>query len=114
MANGPKYDGSDAGPIDLATAKKWAANYRKEFPGQTLAHYFGSDIIKRILEENDCSGIRIYYAIDDNGKKQLLLVGADSKGENLLPSAGGESANTENEIGEFSWPCPDYCPSNGL
>jgi hypothetical protein len=114
MADSPKYDGTDSGPIDLETAREWAANYRKAFPGQTLAHYFGADIVKKILAEQDCSGIRIYYAIDDKGKKQLLIVGADSKGDNLLPAEGSARSGDDNEIADFSWPCPDYCPPNGL
>ncbi|QOI98242.1 MAG: hypothetical protein HRU69_12435 [Flammeovirgaceae bacterium] len=116
MANGPKYDGTDGGPIDLTTAKRWTANYRVKHPGETEAHYFGRDLILRILAEGDCSGIRIYYAIDDKGNKQLLLVGTNSKGNNLLPqagtAAGGEGG--DNQIGDVSFPCPPYCPDNKL
>lgn len=113
MANGPKYDGTDGGPIELATAKKWTANYRGKSPGETEAHYFGRDLILRILAQGSCSGIRVYYALDDKGNKQLLLIGADSKGNNMLPGSGVASGGG-NEIGDASFPCPPYCPDNGL
>lgn len=105
-------------PIDLATAKKWAANYRASLkdPNDTRAHFFGTDIIEKILNENpDCVGIRIYYGIDDAGKKQLMLVGTDSKGENLLPpeSAGSRDGGGGNTIADASLPCPTYCPLGG-
>jgi hypothetical protein len=114
MPQNPKYDGSDSGPIDLNTAKQWVANYRRENPNQTRAHYFGADIVKRILAEHDCSGIRIYYAIDDEGAKQLLIVGADSKGDNLLPASAAALGGGDNEIADLSLPCPTYCPDNDL
>ncbi|SRR5258708_37272351 len=104
------FDGTEGKPIDLATAKQWAANYRTKNPGATEAHFFGHDIVGRILAEATCLGIRVYYAIDDKGNRQLLVVGADSAGDNLLPSADGSG----NEIADYSYPCPTYCASNAL
>ena len=77
-------------------------------------HFFGSEIIQQILSESECVGIRIYYAIDENGEKKLILVGVDSNGENLLPAAGGKISDGGNQLADYSWPCPDYCPGNGL
>jgi hypothetical protein len=98
------YNGSGGAPIDLDTAKKWVANYRSTNPGQIEAHFFGAQIINQILSEHDCMGIRIYYGIDDAGAKQVLLVGVDSNGNNLLPTG------SNNIIADFSWPCPPGCP----
>jgi hypothetical protein len=113
----PAFDGSEGDPLDLATAKKWAANYRstlEEPESGTLAHYFGFEIIQQILSESDCVGIRIYYALDDNGEKKLILVGVDSNGDNLLPTAGGRLADDGNILADFSFPCPNTCPPSGL
>lgn len=107
-------DGTIGDPIDLATAQHWAANYRESNPDETLGHYFGFEIIQQILSQTDCVGIRIYYAIDDAGEKKLILVGVDSSGENLLPAPGGKVGDGGNTLADYSWPCPDYCPGNGL
>ena len=111
MADGPKYNGTDGAPIDLATARQWVANYKTQNPGQVVAHYFGKDIIQHILLENDCSGIRIYYALDDKGARQLLVVGVNTKGDNLLPEEGSEGGG--NQIADYSFPCPPYCGQGG-
>ncbi len=112
------FNGSEGEPIPLPTAKEWTANYRATIkPGETLAHYFGGDLIRRVLDETDrVVGIRIYYAIDDKGQKQLLIVGADADGNNILPSEGSAKSATASEaiIVDKSVPCPTYCPSNPL
>ncbi len=115
------FNGSEGGPIPLPTAKEWTANYRKTIKdGDTLAHYFGGDIIQRVLDETSAVGIRIYYAIDDKGQKQLLVVGVDEFGNNLLPkeeaAPKGTAAQADGDpiIVDYSYPCPNYCPNNPL
>jgi hypothetical protein len=112
----PDFDGSEGDPLDLGTAKKWAANYRATLSDadEIQAHYFGFEIIKQILSQPGCVGIRMYYAIDDSGEKKLILVGVDSNGENLMPSENGKTSDEGNILGDYSLPCPDYCPGIGL
>lgn len=116
MAN---FNGSEGGPIPLATARQWTANYRATIkPGETQAHYFGGDTIRKVLNESDrVVGLRIYYAIDDKGQKQLLLVGVDALGNNLLPAEDSAKSGTEGDelyIMDKSYPCPIYCGENPL
>src|SRR6267154_3970598 len=115
---GYSFDGTEGDPLSLMKAKQWAAHYRDKNPGSTQAHFFGLEIIKQILAEPGCVGIRMYYAIDDNGRKQILLVGASANGDNLLPSTSASSfasfslfsdPDADNIIADFSWPCPTYC-----
>ena len=47
-------------------------------------------------------GIRIYYALDENGKKQLIIVGADANENDIYNGI----------IAERSVTCPPYCPTN--
>lgn len=63
------FDGTVGDPIDLAVALKWTENYRAtiENPEQRLSHFFGFEIIQEILSQESCVGIRMYYALDDNG-----------------------------------------------
>lgn len=112
----PDFNGSEGDPIDLATAKKWASNYKStsQKPDEILAHYFGFEIIQDILSQSSCVGIRIYYAIDESGEKKLILVGVNASGENMLPVTGGRTSETGNIMADFSFPCPSYCPGNGL
>lgn len=112
------FNGTEGGPIPLSTAKQWTANYRASIkPGETEAHYFGGDIIRKLLDEDKSVGIRVYYAIDDKGKKQLLLIGVDVEGNNLLPEEGAVAKSTEDEdpiIVDNSYPCPPYCGTKPL
>jgi hypothetical protein len=111
------FNGSEGGPIPLSTAKIWTANYRATIkPGETEAHYFGGDIIRRLLDEDRSVGIRMYYAIDDTGNKQLLLVGVDEDGNNLLPEEGAaaRSADEDPIIGDQAFPCPPHCGTKPL
>lgn len=109
------FDGTEGDPLDLATAKQWTANFRStlENANETQAHYFGNEIIQQVLGQVNCVGVRIYYALDDDGEKKLLIVGVDSKGENILSTVGGRTSDGGGVV-DFSYPCPTYCPSNGL
>jgi hypothetical protein len=110
---GETFNSAVGDPIDLATAKSWAANYREKNPGDTKGHFFGFEIIQQILNEAGCVGIRMYYGIDENGKKQIMLVGVDSDGENIIPN-GENFLDGEGIVADASWPCPDYCPEEDL
>jgi len=48
--------------IDLKTATKWTRYSRQRHPNETISHLFGRDIIDKILSQQDCAGLRIYYA----------------------------------------------------
>jgi hypothetical protein len=104
------FDGSEGDPLALGTALKWTANYRTTQPNDTYGHFFGNQIIKQILREPGCVGIRIHYAIDDAGAKKLLLVGVNANGENLLPTTMALDSTGTYTIADWSWPCPPCLP----
>ncbi|MBL7872135.1 MAG: hypothetical protein JNM78_11015 [Cyclobacteriaceae bacterium] len=110
------FDGSEGDPIDINTATRWAANYKAtlENPNDIRAHFFGTEILQLLLNESGCVGIRMYYALDDNGIKKLLLVGVDASGEDLRPVEGVTLGVGGNIVADFSFPCPDYCPPKSL
>ena len=95
------FTGKEAEEFPLDTAAEWTANYRKANPNGIKAHFFGRDIIQRILDQDGCVGIRCYYALDEKGVQQMIMVGAD-KDENDLYNG---------IIAEVSKPCPTYCPT---
>ncbi|GHN02479.1 hypothetical protein WSM22_39680 [Cytophagales bacterium WSM2-2] len=110
---GYSFNGSEGDALPLVTAQRWTANFQKNDTKGIKAHFFGMDIIKQILSQSGCVGIRMYYALDDNGERKLLLIGVNANGDNLLPSTQMLDAEDPNTIGDMSWPCPTYCPGNG-
>ena len=56
-------------------------------------------IIDDILKQNDCQGLRCYFALDDDGTQTLVFVGIDSKGNDMYNGV----------LAENTWPCPPVC-----
>lgn len=92
------FDGTEGGAISLTLAANLTAEYRRQQPNQTKAHFFGKNIIQSILDQNDCMGIRLYYGLDDDGNKQIVMVGADSDENDILDL-----------VADLSHPCPNTC-----
>jgi hypothetical protein len=87
--------------ITLAEATKLTKNYRiHEGSGATLAGAFGKDAISKIIDQNNCTGLRIYYALTDNGLKNFVLCGVDNNGDDLY----------DGELAEYCYTCPPICP----
>src|SRR5688500_15315689 len=93
------FDGTEGENITLAQASEWTANYRNNNPDEVIAHFYGKSQILAILAQSDAVGIRIYYGIDEEEKKQLILVGADRNENDLFDGI----------IKDFSRPCPPRC-----
>jgi len=96
------FTGDEAEEFPLETAAEWTANYRASNPNKVKAHFFGYKIINKILTQECCVGIRCYYALDDNGDQQLIMVGVDENENDLF----------EGIIAEISRPCPPYCSTS--
>lgn len=80
------FTGKEGDAIPLETAKGWITNYVKSGLSGTST-FFGGEPLKTILAQPGCLGIRFYYAIDDSGNQQVLLIGADREGHDILPSS---------------------------
>lgn len=96
------FTGDEAKEFPLNTAAAWTANYRKSNPEGIKAHFFGNKIINKILQQPGCVGIRCYYALDDKGVQQMIIVGADRDENDMYNGV----------IAEVSFPCPPYCPNS--
>jgi len=97
------FDGTEGGAITVRLGGTMTANYRTNNPGQRLGHFFGKDILNQILDQNGCMGIRMYYAEDDDGNKELVIVGADAEENDMLDL-----------VADISCPCPPCGDSNAL
>ena len=92
------FDGSEGGEITLLKGAELTSKYRDNNPNETKGHFFGKDILRQLLEQDGCMGIRMYYGIDEKGKKELVIVGADAD----------ENDMTE-LVADLSMPCPSRC-----
>jgi len=93
------FNGTEGAHISLGDASVLTANHRAANPGQVLAHFFGKNILQEILTQDGCVGIRIYLGQDESGTSKLVIVGADSGGNDMIDGV----------IGDFAYPCPSHC-----
>lgn len=96
------FTGNEDHTISLQDASAWTAAYRAANPQATKGHFFGKAAIEAILNQTGCVGIRLYYAIDTKGQKQIIVVGANANEDDLVNGL----------LAERSKPCPPYCGTN--
>jgi hypothetical protein len=96
--------------ITGADGRRWIANYLNKNPEAIRSHYFGSKAFMRILGQPNVVGISLTYAINDEGKQQLILIGVDNQGNLVMPSASTSLLKGEAEMVDASWVCPTVCP----
>lgn len=94
------FDGTEGKEINLSEGAALTATYRDNFPNETKAHFIGKDLLNDILAQSECMGIRIYYGIDSNGDKQLVIVGADGNEDDIIGI-----------VADNLVPCPNSCGS---
>lgn len=95
------FTGNEDHSISLATAAAWTKNYRDRNAGAIKGHFYGKQAIKDILDQSTCVGIRIYYAIDEAGARQLVIVGVKANEDDLFNGL----------LAERGVPCPPFCGS---
>jgi hypothetical protein len=109
--------------IPLSTAAEMTALYRqnrntilgenyKDMDLLAICETFTADAIKEILGQPDCVSFRIYFGMDEELKVHSILVGADSSGKDILPSASSQniSETYTDIIMEKGTRCPVDCP----
>ncbi len=97
------FTGKEEHIISLEEAQKLISNFQSKLKGDEVrAHYVGKEALQKLLDQENCVGVRIYYAETDDGKPELVFVGVTENGEDL----------TNGLILERVWPCPPYCWSD--
>jgi hypothetical protein len=77
---------------------------------EVRAHFFGKEILTKILNQSGCMGIRFHHAINDKGEKTLVMVGADAKGVNMWSTnSKAKLKGVGSTAADFAYPCPPYC-----
>jgi hypothetical protein len=106
-----RFKGTEGASMPEALIKKWIQKHQDHHI--VKGHFFGRDIINKILGQPGCMGIRIYHAINDNAEKTLVLIGADDRGKDMWPSDSsgkGKLKGGGNTVGDQAVPCPPNCP----
>lgn len=82
-------------------------------PDDILAHFMGRDIIEAILAQPGVAGIRMFYALNELGLRQLVLAGADETGKNILNYStigdNGQIVRNKGIVAGGVRCCPPYC-----
>lgn len=94
------FDGTEGAKITLAEGAALTKEYRSRNTSAIKARFFGKDILRQLIDQEGCMGIRMYYGQDEDGNSQLVLVGADSDENDMLDL-----------VADASVPCPNYCSS---
>lgn len=68
--------------IDISKAKQFIDNFQEANDG-VFALLYSKDKIEKILSQKNCAGIRIYYALKQDGEKTLIIVGYDGSQKDL-------------------------------
>lgn len=100
-----QFTGNEGGIIKLSDASPLTANYRgSALDGGTKGHFFGKKILRELLKQRGCVGIRIYYGLDSEGNQKLVLSGVKANKDDMLQL-----------LVDMSIPCPTECStSNSL
>ena len=81
------FDGTEGDQISLQEASTMMQNYKNANPNSTHAQFMGKEIIGQILAQSGCVGIRSHFGINTNGVLQLVIVGVDANGNDMMSSA---------------------------
>jgi hypothetical protein len=115
--------------FSLEKARQMIRNYAKRYPDETVrAQVFDRDIIEDILKQPDCCGLRIYYALNDDGSRELVVLGTDKQMNDIIckdgtdaPPVPGEvrmmykaAASEQYIVFKPSKPCPNMCGEANL
>jgi hypothetical protein len=94
------FTGNEKHDITLDDAAKLTANYRSSAGAKALlGSYFSIAGINKILDQDGCIGIRIYYGLTDSGEKCFVLSGVTSNGDDLY----------DGQLAEYGIGCPPRC-----
>lgn len=97
------------GAIPLSTAAIWTKNWRERKVIEDINGYFiPMNDINEAKAESGADNMRGYLAIDENGVDHLLLVGVDSKGNDMIDELKGQF------VYDHTKPCPQQCGNGNV
>ena len=112
--------------IRVFDAVRLTQRYRKAAPASEHGGFFWAEGIRQILEQPECVGLRYYHGLDSDGHYQIVLVGVDGDGKDIVEikvrrgSQEGEkraaaalapTGGNDAVVLDMHWPCPFFCDS---
>jgi len=85
--------------ISLEDAAAMTRRYRNSNPGALKGGSFEKQAVLDLLNQDDCTGLKFYFAKKEGGPADVVLVGVDKAGDDM----------TGGILLERSYPCPPYC-----
>jgi hypothetical protein len=96
--------------IGLQEGTAMIQRYRELNTEETVyGHLVGRNIIEQILAQPNCAGLNIYYALNHLGQRQLVFIGADANGRNILQFS---KINAEGKMKHYQGIVADRTTSN--
>ena len=92
--------GQIAHSISMAAAAATTAAYRNTAEThQPKGGFFFFLVLKAILWQDNCTGLRFYYGANDDGKRVICLMGVDTYAQDMIDGI----------LAEKSYWCPPFC-----
>ena len=110
----PKGYSAEVGEdIGYEKGAKMIKTYYDQNQDDVLAHFMGRNLIEAILAQPGVVGIRMFHALNEIGIKQLVLVGVDASGDNIINfteiGENGEIIKKKGIVADRTRNCPPYC-----
>jgi hypothetical protein len=81
-------------------------------PDDVMAHFMGRNMFEQILAQPGVVGIRTFYGLNELGIRQLVFVGVDKNGNNILEYSelvNGELVKRKGIVADRNNLCPPSC-----
>jgi hypothetical protein len=86
--------------ISLEAAAAQTRRFRESAgPTAVKGGAFRREAFEEILKQPGCTGIRLYYGVDDKGEPSLVLVGVGQDDNDMVDGA----------LIDTIFPCPPFC-----
>lgn len=87
---------------DYRTHRRAIVDAAKDEEVLPICETFEREHVEAILQQNGCVGLRAYFGVDEDQNVKLVLVGVNSKDEDMYSGT--------NSLLDRSTRCPDICP----
>nr|HTS87188.1 hypothetical protein [Gemmatimonadales bacterium] len=94
--------------ISATDGATMTARFRGANPRSVRGWLFDRSAFDSLLGQASCAGIRIYRGLKDDGTENLVIVGTDATGNDLVSAMGSGL------VAEIGWPCPPMCGTTSI
>ena len=76
-----------------------------------ICETFDKEAVERLLCQPGCTGLRVYYSMDEEDRLHAVLVGVDAENRDILAvSSSLTTMEEEGEVLDEAQRCPTNCP----